>query len=220
VTDNPTVVFEEFLSDVLPYVSGVPEIVAVNAIRDSAIDFCRKTNYWQYDVAPIAVQNGEATVDLNIDFDVDVNVVKVMHVYLGDHLLIPRAADELSRVYRASNWQLLEGFPQFYTQKRYSVLQLVPKPFLPSEQQLYVRVSLAPTRDSREIKKEIYDHYLDTIASGAKAILYKTPGQPYFDRVSARENEMAFRAGVSEAKIEVNKSMTRTSTRVEFQRVI
>jgi hypothetical protein len=220
MNEDDLILLDEFLPDVLPYVSGVPEIVAISAIRDSVIEFCRKTNYWQYDISGINVENGNAEVNLTVDFDVDVNIVKVMHVYLGDHLLIPRASDELARVYRASNWQLLEGFPQFYTQKRYSVLQLVPKPLLPSAQQLYVRVSLAPTRESREIKKEIYDHYLDTIASGAKAMLYKTPGQPYFDRASARENEIAFRAGVSEAKIEVNKSMTRTSTRIEYQRVI
>jgi len=220
VNDETTVRFEEFLPDVVPYVTGVPEIVAIGAIRDAAIDFCRKTNYWQYDIGPLDVENGEAEVNLAVDFDVDVNVVKVMQVYLGEHLLIPRAADELARVYRASNWRLLEGFPQFYTQKNYNTLQLVPIPELPSGEKLYARVSLAPTRTASEVKRELFDHYLETIANGARATLYKTPGQPYFDRVSARDSEMAFRAGVSEAKIEVNKSMTRASTRIEYQRII
>jgi hypothetical protein len=220
VSDETTVKFEEFLPDVLPYVTGVPEVVAISAIRDSAIDFCRKTNYWQYDIGPLTIENGQSEVSLSVDFDVDVNVVRVMQVYLGEHLLIPRSMDELARTFRSSNWRLLEGFPQFYTQKRYNVLQIVPAPQLASPEQLYVRVSLAPTRNSTEAKRELFDHYLDTIASGARAMLYKTPGQPYFDRVSARDNEMAFRAGVSEAKIEANKSMTRASGRVEYQRII
>jgi hypothetical protein len=58
------------------------------------------------------------------------------------------------------------------------------------------------------------------IANGAKAILYNTPGQPYFDKTSAKECQMYFRAGIANARILIDKGLTRSSTRAEFQRFV
>ena len=39
--------YEVFLPEVMPYVHDVPEIVAVQAIRNACIEFCEKTHYLQ-----------------------------------------------------------------------------------------------------------------------------------------------------------------------------
>lgn len=210
--------FEAFLPDVMPFVPNVPEFAAINAIRDASIDFCQKTWYWQVDLPVMDLQAGKAVYELQTD--PETRLVGLAMVYYKDILLIPKGQDELARLYRDTNWKTLEGEPRYYTQRSRNEITLVPTPIMDDPASLYVRVALAPTRDAQGIDTEVYEIFLESIAHGARAILYNTPGQPYFDRVSARESDMEFRRGISEAKIAINKGMTRTSNRVEYQRII
>jgi hypothetical protein len=210
--------FEEFLPDVLPFVPNAPEFAAINAIRDAAIDFCQKTWYWQLELPVIGLKAGTSVYDLGLC--PDQRIVGIAQVYYKDILLIPKGQDELARLYRDTNWKTLEGEPRYYTQRSRNEITLVPKPTKDDPASLYVRAAVAPTRDSDGIDAEVFEIFLEPIAHGARAILYNTPGQPYFDRVSARESDMEFRRGISEAKIAINKGMTRTSNRVEYQRIL
>lgn len=210
--------FEEFLPDVLPYVPNAPEFAAISAVRDACIEFCQKTWRWQVDlkVMPLSAEKNK----YNLSAPPDTRIVGIVSAYYKDVLLIPKGQDELARLFRATNWQTLEGEPRYYTQRTKGQIQVVPIPTMNDADGLYVRVALAPTRDSTSVESEIYELYSDAIAHGARAILYKTPGQPYFDRVSAKDVSADFRQAISEAKIEVNKGLTRTSNRVEYQRIL
>ena len=210
--------YEDFLPDVMPFVPNVPEFAAINAIRDACIDFCQKTWYWQIELPAIDLVAGESVYDIGLC--PDQRIVGIAQIYYKDILLIPKGQDELARLYRDSNWKTLEGEPRYYTQRSRNEVILVPKPVKADPASLYVRAAVAPTRDSQGIETEIYEIFLEQIAHGARAILYNTPGQPYFDRVSARESDMEFRRGISEAKIAINKGMTRTSNRIEYQRIL
>lgn len=213
-----SVSFEDFLPDVLPFVSNAPEFAAINAIRDATIDFCQKTWYWQVDLPALDLEAGKSVYTLTPS--PDTRLVGIAMVYYKDILLIPKGQDELARLYRDTNWKTLEGEPRYYTQRSRSDITLVPKPTKADPASLFARVALAPTREATEVEAEIYELFLEPIAHGARAILYNTPGQPYFDRVSARESDAEFRRGISEAKIAINKGMTRTSNRVEYQRIL
>jgi hypothetical protein len=143
-----------------------------------------------------------------------------MSAYFNTNLLIPQPIDTLANIYRMGDWQQVQGSPQYYTQIIKPEIRLVPYPYEDVPGALTVRVAIAPTRDSSEISSEIYENFLNVIANGARSILYGTPGQPYFDRVSAKDSERVYRAGVSDARIAVNKGLTRTSNRAEFQRFV
>lgn len=210
--------FEEFLPDVLPYVPNVPEFAAISAIRDAAIDFCQKTWRWQVDLKAISLSADKNSYNLSVP--PDTRIVGIATAYYKDVFLIPKGQDELVRLYRDTDWQTVKGEPRYYTQRTKGQIQLVPTPTMVDPSSLRVRVALAPTRDATSIESEIYELYSDAIAHGARAILYSTPGQPYFDRVSAKDVAADFRRAVSEAKIEVNKGLTRTSNRVEYQRIL
>ena len=210
--------FEEFLPDVMPFVPNVPEFAAINAIREACIKFCQRTWYWQVDLPVMDLVAGKSVYEFNVP--PESRIVGIAQVYYKEILLIPKGQDELARLYRDTNWKTLEGEPRYYTQRSRNEITLVPTPVKDDPDTLYVRVALAPTQDAQGVETEIYELFLEPIAGGAKAILYNTPGQPYFDRVSARDAEEEFRRGVSEAKIAINKGMTRTSNRVEYQRII
>ena len=69
--------YEVFLPEVMPYVHDVPEIVAVQAIRNACIEFCEETHYLQENLDPITGQEnvGEYYLDAN---DSNYKVVEIM----------------------------------------------------------------------------------------------------------------------------------------------
>lgn len=213
-----TVPFDDFLPEVTQFLPDVPELVAKNAIRNAAIEFCEKTRYWQVDVDPISVVAGQR--NYVVPTPADTKMVGVVSAYYNTNLLIPKGPDELARIYRMGDWQQVEGAPQYLTQIIKPEVILVPTPYEDKAESLHLRVAIAPTRASEEISEDVYENYLMVIANGAKAILYNTPGQPYFDKTSAKECQMYFRAGIANARILIDKGLTRSSTRAEFQRFV
>jgi len=213
-----TVSFDEFLPEVMQFMPDVPELVAKNAIRNAAIEFCEKTRYWQIDVNPISVVTGKR--NYVVPTPADTKMVGAVSAYYDTNLLIPKGPDELARIYRMGDWQQVEGAPQYLTQIIKPEVVLVPTPYEYRADVLHLRVAIAPTRDAEEISQDVYENYLMVIANGAKAILYNTPGQPYFDKTSAKECQMYFRAGIANARIQIDKGLTRSSTRAEFQRFV
>jgi hypothetical protein len=214
-----TVPYEQFLPYVTQYAPDVSEFVAIDAIRNACIEFCERTMIWVYDVPPISVnalQNNYV-----IPTPADTKVVNIMQAYYDtDMLLIPKSPDELASIYRMSNWETLQGMPQFVTRLKKPEVILVPVPYEVDDEALTLRVALAPTRDSQEIDSEIYEQWAEIIAHGARARLFNQAKQPYFDRAAANEEARMFRVGVNEARIQVAKGLSRDSTSVEFQRLL
>lgn len=210
--------YEEFLPEVMQFCPDVADLVAVNAIRNACIEFCQKTRYWQIEVDPIDVVANKS--NYVIPTPADTKMVGIVYAYYQTNLLVPQPPDTLANIYRLGDWRELQGSPQYITQIIKPEVILVPQPSFAAAGGLKVRVAIAPTRDSTEVTSELYENYLMQIADGAKAILYATPGQPYYDRALAKECQILFRAGIANARIAIDKGLTRNSTRAEFQRFV
>lgn len=211
-----TVPYEQFLPEVVQYVPDVPEFVAINAIRNACIEFCEKTRAIQADLAPVSLESGKANYALLTP--PDTKFVDIVEAYVDGTLLVPRSSEELARIYRYTDWRTAEGSPYYITRINYPEVQLVPFTSQANGQQLKVRVALAPIRESTEVDEQIYEQFLEYIGFGARARLYGTPKQAYYDKSSAVDYTRMFRAGINEVRTRVNKGLTRTSNRVEFQR--
>lgn len=209
--------YEVFLPEVMPYVHDVPEIVAVQAIRNACIQFCEETHYLQENLDPIAGQENVGEYDLDAN-DSNYKVVEIMQAYYGDQLLIPKAQEELNQIYRTSNWEDLKGNPYYYFRPRASVVRLVTKPVITEQNKLKVKAAIAPKRSSTTVDEEIFERFLEYIAHGARARLYNTPNQPYYDPKTAMEYTKRFNDEMAEVRTRVYKGLTRAAARIEFQR--
>lgn len=212
-----TVSYEAFLPEVMPYVQDVPEVVAVQAIRNACIQFCEETHYLQENLDPITGQENVGEYDLDAN-DSNYKVVEIMQAYYGDQLLIPKAQEELNQIYRTSNWEDLKGNPYYYFRPRASVVRLVTKPVITEQNKLKVKAAIAPKRSSTTVDEEIFERFLEYIAHGARARLYNTPNQPYYDPRTAMEYTKRFNDEMAEVRTRVYKGLTRAAARIEFQR--
>lgn len=212
-----TVSYEAFLPEVMPYVQDVPEVVAVQAIRNACIQFCEETHYLQENLDPITGQVNVGEYDLDAN-DSNYKVVEIMQAYYGDQLLIPKAQEELNQIYRTSNWEDLKGNPYYYFRPRASVVRLVTKPIITEQNKLKVKAAIAPKRSSTTVDEEIFERFLEYIAHGARARLYNTPNQPYYDPRTAMEYTKRFNDEMAEVRTRVYKGLTRAAARIEFQR--
>jgi hypothetical protein len=209
--------YEVFLPEVLPYVQDVPEVVAVQAIRNACIQFCEETHYLQEELDPITGQENVGEYDLDAN-DSNYKVVEIMQAYYGDQFLIPKAQEELNQIYRTSNWMDLKGNPYYYFRPRASVVRLVTKPVITEQNKLKVKAAIAPNRSSTTVDSELFERFLEYIAHGARARLYNTPNQPYYDPKTAMEYTKRFNDNMAEVRTRVYKGLTRTAVNIEYQR--
>jgi hypothetical protein len=211
-----SVAYSLFLPEVMQYVPDVPELVAENAIRSACIEFCERTRFWQDDSDPITLSAGTASYE--VDLSASVKFVDIIEAWVNDRLVIPKSVEDLTRIFRGCDWRSLEGTPSYITRMISTELIIVPKPAKAGEI-LRIRAAYAPTRTSTSISRTIFEEYLEAIAYGARARLYNTPKQPYFDKASALEFDKRFRTAISEARVRVNRGLTRASGQIEFQRI-
>lgn len=211
--------YEAFFPEVIPYVRDVPEIVALNAIRNACIEFCEETRYLQVDNDPVALIANQSDYDL--DADTGYKVIDIVTAWAGDQFLIPKSVEELSRIYRTTDWRNNKGNPYYFYRTRMTSVSLVPMPTessTTSKSYLKCRVAVAPSRSSTTIDDDIFERFAEVISHGARARLYEMANQPFHDPKSALAFRKKFNDDIADVRTRVNKGLTRASGRAEFQR--
>ena len=112
----------------------------------------------------------------------------------------------------------MTGNPYYYFRTTSQVVTLVPKPSTTEAAKLKFRIAIAPSRASTTITSELFERFLEQIAYGARARLYNTPGQPYYDPKTAEIYLKRFNDAIAEVRTRVNKGLSRASIAIEFQR--
>ena len=83
-----------------------------------------------------------------------------------------------------------------------------------------MRVAVVPSRASSVIDEEIFERYYEFITLGARARLYDTPDQPYYDPKASQLYLRRFSDGMNEVRTRVAKGLTRASVQIEYQRFV
>ena len=212
-----TVDYTEFLPEVMQYVPDVFEGQAINAIRQTCIEFCTRTRFLQMDADPIPLMAGVASYEISADSGM--KFVDILAAWVDTRFLVPKSVEDLTRIYRWTDWRQMTGDPVYVTQIIPSEVVVVPQPTT-DQSYLRVRAAYAPTRASTSVNSSLYEEYLDPIAWGARSRLYGTPKQPYYDPRAAMEYAMKFRVAMNEARVRVNRGLTRSTQQIEFQRMM
>jgi len=206
--------FEDMLNDVLPDVPGCTNELAINALRNAAIELYTKS--WIYTQAcdPQDTVIGQAEYDL--DTFNQYKLIGLVSASIDDAAIVPVGVTSLNR----SNlrWQDDTGLPTNYLTYDYTTIRLYPIPDRVST--LNVTVALTPSKTSTGVENFIYDLYSEQLAAGAKARLMLIPNKPFTDNNTSREYRAQFAAAITDAKWRGYKSLTNAQLQAAPQFII
>lgn len=165
-----------FLPSVQPEVAACPPPIAIQAIRDTAIDFCAESKIWQ-EVQP-AYFLTPGLVSYPLEADAGTRVYQIVEAQVAGRelgVLTPETCDRLFH-----GWRLgLAGTPEAVTQMQPEEFCVLPQPTVTT--QLILTVILGPTRDSTQGPDFLFNDYYDALCSGAKARLLLMRGTIWAD---------------------------------------
>lgn len=205
-----TTTWDAFLDEVLPHVSGCTNPVAINAIRNAAIEFCRRSWAWNSNHDTLSLTATVAELDF-LPPD-DQLVSEVLEAWIGEHRIYHKSPDDLTEAL-GHNWQTRTGLPKYITQTDPRVLRLVPIPAADMPNALSMRVSWKPTRTAAGIDTTIFEEYVEEIACGALMRLFKMPKKPWSSATLYTSHYLEFDAYVAVVKTKVQNGFGRTARR-------
>lgn len=192
--------------------SGVPEPVAINALRKAAIEFCDRSRVWVIDHDPIDLIAEEATYQFSPNNGTV--VIRVEEAWVSGMDITPAARLD---VQRNANWTSMLGTPKHYLQENTEELILFPKPVSALSGALTLKVSLKPSRKSTGIEGWLVEKWLDDIVHGAMWKLLEMPSKPWSDGNSALYHKGAFDAAIISAQLAAQKGLGKAPLRTRPQ---
>lgn len=212
------IAWDDYLPEVLSEADGVPYKMAINEIRNAAIELCEKSEIWRSNLDALNISVGEGEYLLDIPNDAE--VISLRWATHNGVTITPTSEDELDTEWnnsRSENWRVKTGDPTgIYMQDPYTA-RVVPLPVTALANGLLVGVSLKPAEDSYEGPKLLYTHWKEAIAYGAKWKLLGMKKRPWYDATSAENDRVRFFRKISMAKIRARKSGARTTTHVRMR---
>lgn len=202
----------QFLPRLLPNVIGCSEPLALQALLDSAIDFCHRSLVITTTLDPITVTANKSNYEL--DVPAQTSIAQVLKVWYDGSPISAAPYETATALYNPN------GAPRhFFGQEIDEVfnLSLLPTPDKTVRNGLSVRVALRPTRSATQVHDILYERYAEGIVAGAMGILMATPDQSFTDLVMAGAATAKARALANNARFEATHGRVQSSMSVRMR---
>lgn len=213
--------YEQFLDYVMPHVPGCPVELAVQAIRNTTIEFCERTLILQRDHDPVTAVAG--VQDYDFEPPTGYLVQKVMKAWYKNNELVPFTPDQISDpfAYRTmiAGEKANRTDPLRIIQKDERTFSLHPLPSQTVAEAITMRVALKPTRASTEVEDVMFEDWLDGIAAGALVRLQMSPAKPYTLPNAAALNQQIYIAKTNEARQRAIRGNVRGNQQIKLRRI-
>lgn len=199
-----------FLPKILPSAMGVSEPTALDAVRDTIAEFCKRTRLWRFDEEfdvstadsqAIAAPYGALLLDIErVNFN-GCKLDPTSTQWLDSHVCDWRTADP-------------SGNPKWYTQTTPGTITLVPA----AAGTVRVWATLQLSQDAEQAPDFIADEHRETIAHGALGRILMLPGKPYSNPSLAQARQALFERDIDGLKSKVIRGQQRASvgSRAQF----
>jgi len=192
---------EAFFPWVVPSVPGAPDPLVLQALRDAADTFCRRTNLVQrvitadmvagepdYDVTPPTGMTLLQVMSVSVEGRTQATATPGAVTYGPDLAGAPSGAAEPST-----------GEPRVVFQKTPTVtgFSLTPTPDRTVSGALVIKASFGVAPDAAEVETDLFTHWRQVIAAGAIGALLELPGRSFSNALLADRFTRKFAAGLS-----------------------
>jgi len=198
----------EFLPEVMLDVSGCPDQVAINAVKQSAIEFCNQSRVWREQLSDLVTAQSDPDYPLDSLVPTDSEVLGV-HKLQHNDLSKPLStiAKQQLDIYRLTD---TEEKPYYFNNDTPMIVRLYPTPN--AIYTMFIWAHLKPTKLSTSGPDFLYNDWLEPIAHGAKARLKSMSGRQWMDKSMVRHHRREFINGWTEARIRDSKSNIQAGT--------
>lgn len=194
---------DAFLPRLLPYVIGVAQPLAHQALLDTAIQFCEETGVVRHTTSPVLTVAGQATYDVDLPSQTELS--RVLKVWVGWRMVYA-APEAMVDSVRGVSTDVTNDTGTIHAA---SVIEpgTITLVAAPSEDgfQIVVRAATRPTRSATQVDDALFNRWCDAITSGAIYRLASVPGQPFSDPNQAQIAFGMFRQQLNLAKIQANR---------------
>lgn len=198
-----TTLYDEVLADV----PGVPQPVALNAIRNAAIELCERAGVWTFNAVAInsvALQAAYAFVP-----EANTEVVGVVVAWYNGVKIEPRTGAQLeaevsipgSGFFVGTPWHKQSGTPKYFTFERSDQFILAPYPTEALALAIEMKLTLKPTRAATGMEEWVMNKHFETIAHGAKGKLCAMHSKPWSDPGQSTYHLGKFEQGITAASV-------------------
>lgn len=186
----------EIAEFVRPEAHGAPDFLVERALRDSAVDFCVKTDIYRPEPEDFLVIANITEYEVSIPTGTELN--HVIDVYRNRETLSPVS---YTRLLEITGDGTQKGKPKYYSQRDNTVFYLAPTP---SEREtLKVLYSVKPSPSSTSIPDTIGEEYKEPLVHGAIYRLQMMTNQPWSNMGAAQSNKALFDQRVGQVTREV-----------------
>jgi hypothetical protein len=229
--------FESFYKFIRPYVTGCPEPIIDNAIRDAARDFCKQSLCVRGDIPPIDIVQDTAFYDLspsalagyltawqnaggslteNIYGSLgDSQIVVPLNVKFNDAPINPISMDQMNQYYPA--WESsVSGTPRFYLFQQPERIRLWQTPNAELTGGLKIHAAFQPSMASDTFDDFLFNQWGKQISDGALAEILKVPNKPWTSVDGSAHYSNVFQAHCHNARISSDRGFIKQSRHVKM----
>lgn len=208
--------FSDILPQLLPDVPGCPDITAINALRNAAIEYCRFTRSWTRTLAPVALVDNQSVYAMTAP--VDARVAGVISAWVRGREVLPKTMSQVAML--VPNWLVATAeVPNYFNSNTDTItLQVFPTPLNALGAPLTLRVVLAPSLTAQNVDDGIANDHFEALLAGARARLMVVPQRAWTNLPLAKYYLDMFEGMKADARISslhdgVSSQLTATARR-------
>lgn len=181
--------YSDFSIYIRPEVQGAPDFLIERSVRDSAIDFCSRTDIYIPEPESVVIIQGVNEYSVSLPNGTELN--HIIDVYNDKTPLTPVGYSEL--LMRLGD-ETEQGSPRYYSQRDNQEFYVAPIP--DAADTFRVVYSVKPTSTSTSIPDSIGKEHRETIVHGALYRLQMMSAQPFANGNAAQMNNQLFEKSV------------------------
>lgn len=208
------------IDDLVHYVRlelpGVMDVIIVQAMAATAMDFCERTRVWQEIQDPVPLIDGVNQYDM--EGPTGARVLTIANVWAADRELVAVTMADLVRV--LPNWQTAQSSqPQYYNAARdLKAITVYPIPMGAQKAQLTLKAQYAPKRTATVLPDFLGDNHHDALVDGTQARLMLQVNVPWSNPAAGMMHQQAYEQAVAKAHIDQLHEQVPASLRVRPMR--
>lgn len=208
---------DDFLDDVMPYLPGCTEFLAMDRLRFAAIEFCRRTFVSQETIEELDLDADEPELNIPAPNN-SVRVYRIMWIKSPHRTLTPAPKQMLTN--RSRDWAngATADWPTSYVRLSNDTVYLIPVPLKAKDGVITAHIACIPTRDASKFDALLIDEHREAIAAGALSRLLIMRKEPWYDGASAQQYAIDFASEISTARASVNKDQLMADIHVQLNK--